>query len=121
MGEGSSTQLRRRQSFLSQKINREHHLTMRLLEAISSLLVSASVASSTILPRYANDTGYKLQTGPLDTPWTAEVGTNPWPEHPRPRVQRSQWKNLNGVWRWRNVTADQVNSPPTGQALERAG
>ena len=93
---------------------------MRLLRALSSLLASATVASSTILPRFTNDTGYTLQIGPLDTPWTADVGTNPWPEHPRPRVQRSQWKNLNGVWRWRNVTAGQVNSPPTGQTLERA-
>ena len=92
---------------------------MRLL-ALSTLLALVTTAKSTILPRYANDTGYQLQTGPLDTPWTAEVGTNPWPEYPRPKVQRSQWKNLNGVWRWRNVTAGQVNSPPTGQTLERA-
>lgn len=93
---------------------------MRLLESISILLASATIATSTVSQRYTNGTGYKLQTGPLDTPWTAEVGTNPWPEHPRPRVQRSQWKNLNGVWRWRNVTAGQVDSPPTGQTLERA-
>lgn len=93
---------------------------MRLLNNISTLLASAAFVAGTVLPRAANDTGYQLQKGPLDTPWTAEVGTNPWPEHPRPRVQRAQWKNLNGVWRWRNTTSGQVDSPPTGQTLERA-
>ena len=93
---------------------------MQILAAVLVFLASATLASSTVLPYYTNSSGYELQTGPLDTPWTAEVGTNPWPEHPRPRVQRSQWKNLNGVWRWRNVTAGQVNSPPSGQTLERA-
>src|SRR5690242_9061788 len=93
---------------------------MRISATLSISLASASIATGTIVPRYANDLGYQLQTGPLDTPWTADVGTNPWPEHPRPRVQRAQWRNLNGVWRWRNVTAGQVDSPPTGQTLERA-
>lgn len=93
---------------------------MRLRGILSILLTSVAVATSIILPRQANGTGYQLQTGPLDTPWTADVGTNPWPEHPRPRVERAQWKNLNGVWRWRNVTAGQVESPPTGQTLERS-
>jgi hypothetical protein len=94
---------------------------MRSQGPLSILLALAPFVSSIILPRQANSTtGYQLQTGPLDTPWTAEVGTNPWPEHPRPRVERAQWKNLNGVWRWRNVTAGQVESPPTGQTLERS-
>lgn len=93
---------------------------MRVLGVFSTLLALASLVTSSNLPRQANSTGYQLQTGPLDTPWTAEVGTSPWPEHPRPRVERAQWKNLNGVWRWRNVTAGQVESPPTGQTLERS-
>ncbi|KAI1802143.1 glycoside hydrolase family 2 protein [Daldinia bambusicola] len=45
--------------------------------------------------------GYKVQTPPLDTDWTYSVGTNPWPEYPRPQLQRSDWKNLNGIWKWR--------------------
>ncbi|OTA90418.1 glycoside hydrolase family 2 protein [Hypoxylon sp. CO27-5] len=45
--------------------------------------------------------GYQVQTPPLDTDWTYSVGTNPWPEYPRPQLQRSQWQNLNGIWKWK--------------------
>ncbi|KAI2467998.1 glycoside hydrolase family 2 protein [Annulohypoxylon bovei var. microspora] len=45
--------------------------------------------------------GYEVQTPPLDTDWTYSVGTNPWPEYPRPQLQRSQWQNLNGIWKWK--------------------
>lgn len=41
---------------------------------------------------------YRLRTPPLDTQWTKEVGTNPWPQHPRPLLRRDEWKNLNGIW-----------------------
>ena len=47
----------------------------------------------------------KLQ---LSTPWSCNVDpANPWPEYPRPQLARSnpeQWKNLNGVWEYRNST-----------------
>ncbi|KAJ8117430.1 hypothetical protein OPT61_g1362 [Boeremia exigua] len=92
---------------------------MQLSRALWAFLASTTIATN-IFPRFANNSEYELQTGPLDTPWTAEVGTNPWPQHPRPRLERARWKNLNGVWRWRNVTAGQADSPPTGQTLERA-
>ena len=66
----------------------------------------------------ANPTPYELQKPPLDTPWTEKVGTNPWPEHPRPQLVRKDWKSLNGLWTWQ-ATGDGDNSkPPTG-ALER--
>ena len=93
---------------------------MRLLGVVTTLLASATLTTCGILPRQTDQTGYELKTGPLDTEWTKDVGTNPWPEHPRPRVQRDLWKNLNGVWRWRNTTAGQVDSPPEKQNLERA-
>lgn len=35
---------------------------------------------------------YSVKTPPLTTNWTYEVGTNPWPEYPRPQLQRSQCK-----------------------------
>ena len=57
--------------------------------------------------------GYALKQGPLDTPWTANVGTNPWPEYPRPQMARSdpaQWKNLNGVWQYKNSTKQEYDS-----------
>ncbi|KAI1098777.1 glycoside hydrolase family 2 protein [Jackrogersella minutella] len=45
--------------------------------------------------------GYEVQTPPLDTDWTYSVGTDPWPEYPRPQLQRSQWQSLNGIWKWK--------------------
>jgi hypothetical protein len=58
---------------------------------------------------------YSVKTPPLDTDWTYKVGTSPWPEYPRPQLTRDRWKNLNGVWSYRNAkSAEEVNSPPTG-------
>ncbi|KAI1091202.1 glycoside hydrolase family 2 protein [Rostrohypoxylon terebratum] len=59
----------------------------------------------TIAPMLGNlASGYEVQTPPLDTDWTYSVGTNPWPEYPRPQLQRSQWQNLNGIWKWKNAS-----------------
>jgi hypothetical protein len=44
---------------------------------------------------------YAVKTPPLDTIWTSQVGTNPWPQHPRPKLQRPQWQSLNGIWTYR--------------------
>ncbi|KAI1372596.1 glycoside hydrolase family 2 protein [Hypoxylon crocopeplum] len=56
----------------------------------------------TLLPVLGNlASGYQVQTPPLDTDWTYTVGTDPWPEYPRPQLQRSQWQSLNGVWKWK--------------------
>jgi len=63
-------------------------------------------------------TSYSVKTPPLDTPWTYEVGTNPWSEYPRPQLQRSQWQNLNGIWRYQNASSlNAVNSPPFNSTL----
>ena len=60
--------------------------------------------------------GYEVQTPPLDTPWTYELGTNPWPQHPRPQLKREAWQSLNGIWTYRAAQGlDAVNSPPSGQ------
>lgn len=87
------------------------------------LLWGAWLASSTFattLVQRQNDVGdYKVVDGTLQTPWTDSVGTNPWPEYPRPRLQRSQWKNLNGLWRYRNATEGDISTPPFGQHLEQ--
>lgn len=48
---------------------------------------------------------YAPKQGPLDTPWTQKVGTNPWPEYPRPQLQRSKWQTLNGLWEYANGTS----------------
>ncbi|KAL5341081.1 glycoside hydrolase superfamily [Aspergillus crustosus] len=64
-------------------------------------------------------TPYAPQVPPLTTDWTDQVGTSPWPEYPRPQLQRSQWQNLNGIWQYRgapNLAA--VDAPPFGQDLD---
>jgi hypothetical protein len=90
------------------------------LGAITSFLAFATFAASdsAILSRQSNDTDYKVGYTPLKTEWTDTVGTNPWPEYPRPRLQRSDWKNLNGVWRYRNTTSG--TSAPVGETLENS-
>jgi hypothetical protein len=61
---------------------------------------------------------YAPKEPPLTTPWTDKVGTDPWPEYPRPQMQRSQWQNLNGVWQYRNASSlSAVQNPPFGQDL----
>jgi beta-galactosidase/beta-glucuronidase len=79
----------------------------------------AGAATALNAPRQSsNSSSYSVKTPPLDTPWTYEVGTNPWPEYPRPQRQRSQWKSLNGVWTYENASSlDAVNSPPMGGSL----
>ncbi|KAL6830249.1 glycoside hydrolase family 2 protein [Trichoderma camerunense] len=59
---------------------------------------------------------YKVQTPPLDTDWTYKVGTNPWPEHPRPQLQRDTWQSLNGIWTFQPAGPDDgdSDSPPDG-------
>lgn len=54
---------------------------------------------------------YQLQVPPLDTPWTDQVGLNPWPEHPRPQLRRDDWKNLNGIWTWQSAGAGNTSTP----------
>ncbi|KAI1812628.1 glycoside hydrolase family 2 protein [Poronia punctata] len=53
-----------------------------------------------LVPFAALASGYEVKTPPLDTPWTTKVGTDPWPEYPRPQLQRSRWQSLNGIWQW---------------------
>ncbi|KAI1160334.1 family 2 glycosyl hydrolase [Nemania serpens] len=63
----------------------------------SSLLGLILIASSAL--------GYKVKTPPLDTDWTYKVGTDPWPEYPRPQLRRSRWQSLNGIWQWGEGTS----------------
>lgn len=64
-------------------------------------------------------TPYKVQKPPLDTNWTYEVGTNPWPEYPRPQLRRDAWQSLNGIWTWRAAESDgDVENPPAAGKLD---
>lgn len=63
---------------------------------------------------------YEIKTPPLDTPWTSQVGINPWPQYPRPKLARSQWQSLNGIWQYSNASSlDAVNNPPFNQTLSQ--
>ena len=63
--------------------------------------------------------GYQVKTPPLDTEWTYKVGTNPWPEYPRPLLQRPQWQNLNGIWKYRRSSAAEARMAPVNEVSTR--
>ncbi|KAL6707305.1 hypothetical protein ACN47E_004293 [Coniothyrium glycines] len=86
-----------------------------LLLAPATVLAIGSIIDSR---QALSDTDYKVGETPLKTRWTDTVGTNPWPEYPRPLLQRPNWHNLNGVWRYQNATNGSLEAPPFGQRLE---
>ncbi|KAF5721623.1 beta-galactosidase [Fusarium globosum] len=73
--------------------------------------------SSLFLDVASAQTKYEVQKPPLDTDWTYKVGTNPWPEHPRPQLKRDAWKSLNGIWTWRGD--GDLSNPPKAGPLDR--
>ena len=64
---------------------------------------------------------YFVKKPPLDTPWTSEVGTRPWPEYPRPQLRRHEWKNLNGIWRYMDARGNDAftGMVPTWENLDQ--
>ncbi|KAK0275242.1 hypothetical protein LTR35_011290 [Friedmanniomyces endolithicus] len=86
---------------------------------IPASLALCGVVSALNAPRQAtNSTKYAVKTPPLTTPWTYLAGTNPWPQYPRPQLERPQWQSLNGIWTYQNASSlDAVNSPPYNQTL----
>ena len=87
-----------------------------VVNLIFPLLVPFALASNG--RRQSNSTGYAIKTPPLTTPWTDQVGTNPWPEYPRPQLQRAEWLNLNGIWTYQNASSlDALSTPPFNQTL----
>ncbi|KAJ9157325.1 Glycoside hydrolase family 2 immunoglobulin-like beta-sandwich [Pleurostoma richardsiae] len=91
----------------------------------SSLLVLAQLvaagctrnatSTSTVVPTSpATPVPYQLKPPLLNTPWTDDVGTNPWPQHPRPQLRRDEWKSLNGIWTYQAAGGDSDvdNLPP---------
>ena len=63
--------------------------------------------------------GYEVQTPPLDTDWTYKVGTDPWPEYPRPQLQRENWQSLNGIWKFRPAQDGEDGSFPVTDAFNQ--
>ncbi|KAA1133623.1 hypothetical protein PGTUg99_028282 [Puccinia graminis f. sp. tritici] len=70
----------------------------------------ATAASDCLAPK-----PYQLKTPPLTTDWTAKVGISPWPEYPRPLLQRENWMNLNGPWQFKPAKDSRdIHRPPFG-------
>lgn len=103
-------------------------LSARVLHQLLSTLVVSALAFD--LRRQSPDDGsssgngnpvpYALQPPPLTTPWTDQVGTQPWPQYPRPKLQRPAWATLNGLWTYRNASGlQELQQPPTNQTLDR--
>lgn len=98
-----------------------------IMQVLRSVLFSLLAATAVARPGgngrqeaalQARGAKYAPKEPPLTTPWTDKVGTNPWPEYPRPQMQRSQWQNLNGVWQYRNASSlSEMKNPPFGQEL----
>ncbi len=90
-------------------------LSLCLLGASQALSVLASADS---LEKRAPEP-YKVKVPPLDTDWTYKVGTNPWPEHPRPQLHRDNWQSLNGIWTYES--ADGVDNPSKRPPARKLG
>jgi hypothetical protein len=84
------------------------HIIMRILLQLAVWVFALLLASTNAAEPY------KLMPPPLDTPWTDKVGTNPWPQYPRPQLRRDGWKSLNGIWTYQAATdPDDIAVKPT--------
>ncbi|MCA9257883.1 MAG: hypothetical protein KDA61_01730 [Planctomycetales bacterium] len=69
----------------------------------NAMLVGAFVVQATL----GNAAEWRLVDPPMATRWAHEVDpTSPWPEYPRPQLQRADWLNLNGLWNYAVVEGD---------------
>jgi hypothetical protein len=86
---------------------------MLLLALACVLFAPLSTASS----GSAEPEQWKPVPGKLMTRWAKDVDpANPWPEYPRPLLQRERWMNLNGLWDYAITAKD---SPMPEQAEGR--
>jgi hypothetical protein len=80
---------------------------MLLLALACVLFAPLSTASS----GSAEPEQWKPVPGKLMTRWAKDVDpANPWPEYPRPLLQRERWMNLNGLWDYA-ITAKDAPMP----------
>ncbi|KAK3330737.1 glycoside hydrolase superfamily [Apodospora peruviana] len=86
----------------------------------ASYSYSTPAATSSPTAATSTPTPYRLIPPLLDTPWTEKVGTDPWPQHPRPLLYREDWLSLNGIWTFQPAdSTDEVNSPPASATLSQ--
>ena len=77
---------------------------MRLKFIIALLLVGGAL-SAQVRP-------WKKQTIPVSTPWFEDISPeNVWPEYPRPQLERTEWMNLNGIWKLKQDTKGELTMP----------
>lgn len=95
---------------------REDALLLAIMGPVSPFLpfLAALICGSAVQAL----TEYSVQRPPLDTYWTYTVGTDPWPEYPRPQLRRNEWQSLNGLWTWRASSGDGLNNLPAPGVLD---
>lgn len=55
---------------------------------------------------------------PLFTTWSEKVDPSmPWPEYPRPGMERKEWMNLNGLWDYAICGREEDRPTPEGKIL----
>jgi hypothetical protein len=79
------------------------------IAAVLGLVAAAAPSARATAP-------YVRKFPPLTTPWTRGVSpVRPLPEYPRPQLERSAWRNLNGQWQYERGRPGQ--KPPLGRNL----
>lgn len=92
---------------------------MKCLPTMRSATAALALGLSLLAGSATAQTPYKVQRPPLDTDWTYNVGTDPWPEYPRPQAAREAWKSLNGLWTWRSAAGtEELENPPAAGPLD---
>ncbi|MHB1686749.1 MAG: sugar-binding domain-containing protein [Ignavibacteriaceae bacterium] len=65
---------------------------------------------------FSQDSDWHIAKPPLKTRWTDLIYPgNVYPEYPRPQLVRSKWKNLNGLWQFKE--SKDIDSAPIGKNL----
>ena len=55
---------------------------------------------------------------PLFTVWGEKVDpSSPWPEYPRPQLEREEWMSLNGLWNYAICGKEEERPAPQGKIL----
>ena len=85
---------------------------------MKTFFVSVCCFAALGLSSLLNAAEWQIQENPILTPWAEQVSpVNAHPEYPRPQFERHEWVNLNGLWDYAIVPADQTASAWDGQIL----